>query len=195
MRLFATLSLLSALCFAQTKVTAVEGITEYRLSNGLQVLLFPDNSKPKVTVNICYLVGSRHEGSGETGMAHLLEHLVFKGTAKRGDIKVELSTHGADFNGNTLWDRTTYYETLLGTEENLRYALEMEADRMVNSRIAKSDLDTEFSVVRNEFEMRENNPGGVLFERVLRGAYLWHAYGRTVIGSRSEEHTSEPQSR
>src|ERR1041385_7321543 len=95
MRLFATLSLLSALCFAQTKVTAVEGITEYRLSNGLQVLLFPDNSKPKVTVNICYLVGSRHEGSGETGMAHLLEHLLFLRTKDGRDIKKDITGHGA----------------------------------------------------------------------------------------------------
>src|SRR5882724_4518485 len=164
MRLFATLSLLSGLCFAQTKVTAVEGITEYRLSNGLQVLLFPDNSKPKVTVNICYLVGSRHEGSGETGMAHLLEHLVFKGTAKRGDIKVELANRGADFNGSTSFDRTNYYETLAATDENLRYALEMEADRMINSRVARSDLDTEMTVVRSEFEMGENSPGNVLNE-------------------------------
>src|ERR1044071_14479 len=75
---------------AQTKVTSVEGITEYRLDNGLKVLLFPDNSKPTVTVNITYLVGSRHEGYGETGMAHLLEHMLFKGTDKRGGIMGEL---------------------------------------------------------------------------------------------------------
>src|SRR5579859_2028569 len=141
MRLLATLSLFATLGLAQTKVTTVEGITEYRLNNGLQVLLFPDNSKAKVTVNICYLVGSRHEGSGETGMAHLLEHMLFKGTNHRGDIKVELAAHGAEFNANTSYDRTTYFETLTANDENLRYALEMEADRMVNSRVAKSDLD------------------------------------------------------
>src|SRR6185436_518336 len=65
---------------AQTKVASVEGITEYRLDNGLKVLLFPDSSKPTLTVNVTYMVGSRHEGYGESGMAHLLEHMLFKGT-------------------------------------------------------------------------------------------------------------------
>ena len=70
------------LSFAQTKVTSVEGITEYSLDNGLHLLVFPDPSKPTITVNITYLVGSRHEGTGEGGMAHLLEHMVFKGSTK-----------------------------------------------------------------------------------------------------------------
>ena len=72
----------------------VEGITEYALDNGLRVLLFPDASKPTATINITYLVGSRHEGYGETGMAHLLEHLVFKGTPKHPNIPQELTEHG-----------------------------------------------------------------------------------------------------
>ena len=127
---------------AATKITSVEGITEYRLDNGLQVLLFPDNSKAKVTVNVTYMVGSRHEGAGETGMAHLLEHMLFKGTTKHKEIMGELSAHGNDFNGSTSWDRTNYFETVPGTDADLRWALEMEADRMVNSRVAKSDLDS-----------------------------------------------------
>src|SRR5579871_4450253 len=141
---------------SQTKVASVEGITEYQLDNGLKVLLFPDNSKPTVTINITYLVGSRHEGYGEAGMAHLLEHMLFKGTAKRGSIMLELRNHGADFNGTTSYDRTNYFETLQATDENLRYALEMEADRMVNSRVSRQDLDSEMTVVRNEFERGEN---------------------------------------
>ena len=80
---------------APKKVVSIEGITEYRLDNGLKVLLFPDSSKPTVTVNVTYLVGSRHEGYGETGMAHLLEHMLFKGTEKRGGIMGELTSHGA----------------------------------------------------------------------------------------------------
>src|SRR5437868_1181838 len=96
---------------AQTKVTSVEGITEYRLPNGLQVLLFPDNSKSEVTVNVTYMVGSRHEGAGETGMAHLLEHMLFKGTQNHKEIMGELSAHGNNFNGSTSWDRTNYFET------------------------------------------------------------------------------------
>src|ERR1700686_3755370 len=95
MRILATLALASCLLAAPTKVTSVEGITEYRIDNGPQVLLFPDNSKPTVTVNLTYMVGSRHEGAGETGMAHLLEHMMFKGSKLHGEILAELSKHGA----------------------------------------------------------------------------------------------------
>jgi len=178
--------LLAPIAPAQTKVTSVEGITEYRLDNGLQVLLFPDNSKPTVTVNVTYMVGSRNEGAGETGMAHLLEHMLFKGTQKHKEIMGELSAHGNNFNGSTSWDRTNYFETVPASEADLRWALEMEADRMVNSRVAKSDLDTEMTVVRNEFERGENSPDQVLEERVLSTAYLWHAYGRSPIGTLSD---------
>src|SRR5579862_2793681 len=171
---------------APTKVTSVEGITEYRLANGLKVLLFPDESKPSVTVNVTYLVGSRHEGYGETGMAHLLEHMLFKGTAKRTGIMGELTNHGAQFNGTTSYDRTNYFETMTATDENLRWALDMESDRMVNSRVSRKDLDTEMTVVRNEFERGENSPGRVLEERVLSTAYLWHGYGHSTIGARSD---------
>jgi zinc protease len=171
---------------APEKVTSVEGITEYRLANGLRVLLFPDPSKPTITVNITYLVGSRHEGYGESGMAHLLEHLVFKGTPKHGNIPQELTAHGARPNGTTWFDRTNYFETFDATDANLEWALDLEADRMVNSFIAKKDLDSEMTVVRNEFEAGENDPGEVLISRVFSTAYLWHGYGRDTIGARSD---------
>ena len=129
-----------------TKITAVEGITDYRLANGLQVLLFPDQSKPTITVNITYLVGSRHENYGETGMAHLLEHLMFKGSKNHRTIDLEFSKRGMQFNGTTWIDRTNYYEIFAANEDNLRWALGMEADRMVNSFIAKKDLDSEMTV-------------------------------------------------
>ncbi|MBT9393242.1 insulinase family protein [Hymenobacter sp. NST-14] len=169
-----------------TQTTSVEGITEYRLENGLRVLLFPDQSKPTATVNMTYLVGSRHEGYGESGMAHLLEHMVFKGSTKHPNIPQELTEHGASPNGTTWYDRTNYFETFAATEENLKWALDLEADRMVNSFIAKKDLDTEFSVVRNEFESGENSPQRVLMDRVLSTAYLWHNYGKSTIGSRED---------
>ncbi|MFZ1750789.1 MAG: pitrilysin family protein, partial [Saprospiraceae bacterium] len=169
-----------------TKGASVEGITEYQLKNGLKVLLFPDASKPTITVNITYMVGSRHEGYGETGMAHLLEHLVFKGTPKHPNIPQELTEHGARPNGTTWYDRTNYIESFNATEENLKWALDLEADRMVNSYIAKKDLDSEFSVVRNEFESGENDPSGVLMERVLSTAYIWHNYGNSTIGARAD---------
>ncbi len=169
---------------APTPVTTVEGISEYDLPNGLRVLLFPDASKATVTVNVTYFVGSRHEGYGETGMAHLLEHMVFKGTPTHKDIWKSLQDHGAMFNGSTSLDRTNYFEILPASADNLQYAIELEADRMVNSKIAAEDLAKEFSVVRNEFEMGENRPDRVLEERMFSSAYLWHNYGKSTIGSR-----------
>ncbi|MCJ7467479.1 MAG: insulinase family protein [Maribacter sp.] len=168
------------------EITSVEGITEYQLDNGLKVLLFPDNSAQTITVNITYLVGSRHEGYGEKGMAHLLEHMVFKGTPNHPDIPKELSSHGARPNGTTWYDRTNYFETVNASDENLEWALDLEADRMVNSYIAKKDLDSEFSVVRNEFESGENSPTTVLMQKVIDAAYLWHNYGNSTIGNRSD---------
>ena len=166
--------------------TQVEGISEYRLPNGMRVLLAPDASKPTTTVNITYLVGSRHENYGETGMAHLLEHLVFKGTPSRGNIMQELGKRGMRFNGTTSYDRTNYFETFAANDDNLQWALEMEADRMVNSFIARKDLDTEFSVVRNEMEMGENNPRRALWKYMAAAAYDWHNYGKSTIGARSD---------
>lgn len=172
---------------AQIKKTAsVEGITEYVLDNGLKVLLFPDNSSQTITVNVTYLVGSRHEGYGEKGMAHLLEHLVFKGTPNHPNIPEELTAHGARPNGTTWYDRTNYFETFNATDENLEWALDLEADRMVNSYIAKKDLESEFSVVRNEFESGENSPHRVLMQKVISAAYMWHNYGQSTIGNRSD---------
>ncbi len=115
----------------------MEGITEYTLANGFHVLLFPDPSKSTITVNMTYLVGSRVEGYGETGMAHLLEHMVFKGSKNHPNIPQELTSHGASPNGSTWYDRTNYFETFSATDENLKWALDMESDRMVNSFIAR----------------------------------------------------------
>lgn len=168
------------------RVTSIEGIIEYRLANGLQVLLFPDQTKQNITVNIIYRVGSRHEGYGETGMAHLLEHLVFKGTPKHPNIPAELTARGSVPNGVTWYDRTNYYETFAATDDNLEWALDLESDRMINSFIAKKDLDSEFSVVRNEMESRENNPPNILFEKIMATAYQWHNYGKTTIGAKSD---------
>ena len=168
------------------KVTSVEGITEYRLPNGLKVLLFPDPSKPTVTVNITYLVGSRFENYGETGMAHLLEHMMFKGTPKHPHIDQEFNARGVRFNGTTWLDRTNYYELFKASDDNLAWAIGLEADRMVHSNIAKKDLDSEMTVVRNEFEEGENSPFSVLLKRMQSIAYDWHAYGRATIGNRSD---------
>ncbi len=150
------------------------------------MLLFPDPTRPKVTVNLTVLVGSRHEGYGETGMAHLLEHMVFKGTPTHPDIPGAMKERGAQFNGSTWVDRTNYYETLPASDQNLEFAIRLEADRMINSPIKAEDLATEFSVVRNEFEAGENSPERVLSQRMMAVAYEWHNYGKSTIGNRSD---------
>ncbi len=168
------------------KITTVEGITEYRLDNGMQVLLFPDQTKQNITVNVTYLVGSVHENYGETGMAHLLEHMLFKGSPKHPNLRVEMENRGARWNASTWLDRTNYFEILPASDANLEYALEMEAERMIHSNVAKKDLDSEMTVVRNEFEAGENDPFSVLMERMISSAFIWHNYGHTTIGARSD---------
>ncbi len=169
-----------------TQGATVDGITEYTLANGLRVLLFPDPSRPKTTVNVTYLVGSRMENYGETGMAHLLEHMVFKGTPTSGNIMAALAQRGMSFNGSTSYDRTNYFETFTSSDANLDWALAMEADRMVNSKVSRADLDTEMTVVRNEMEMGETDPLRVLLKRTLAAGFDWHNYGKSTIGARSD---------
>jgi zinc protease len=177
-----------ALAADPVKVTAVEGITEYRLDNGFRYLFFPDDSKPLVTVNCTIFVGSRHEGYGETGMAHLLEHMLFKGTPTFPNVPKVLRDHGAGnrFNGTTWVDRTNYYETMPASDENLEFGIKLEADRLVNSFIKREDLVSEMTVVRNEFEAGENNPEQILSQRMMAVAYEWHNYGKSTIGNRAD---------
>jgi zinc protease len=188
--IFVALALLAMLPIAEAaaarKLVSIEGVTEYRLDNGLRVLALPEPSADTVTVHVVYLVGSRHEGYGEKGMAHLLEHMLFKGSKRHPRIKEEFAQRGARWNGSTGPDRTNYFETVPAGAGNLDWALGLEADRMLNSFIAKADLDSEMTVVRNEFEMGENNPGSVLYQRMQRLAYSWHNYGYSVIGARSD---------
>jgi len=169
-----------------TPVAEVEGIAEYRLANGLQVLLAPDDSKPTTTVNLTFRVGSRHENYGETGMAHLLEHMIFKGTPTTRNVWAEFSKRGLQANGTTSFDRTNYFASFAANDESLRWYLGWQADATVNSFIARRDLDTEMTVVRNEMEMGENSPGGILFEKTMATMYQWHNYGKSIIGARSD---------
>nr|WP_306796909.1 pitrilysin family protein [Rhodopirellula sp. JC740] len=168
------------------KLHEVEGISEYVLPNGVKVLLFPDESKEVVTVNMTVFVGSRHEGYGEAGMAHLLEHMLFKGTPTHPEVPKVLQDRGARFNGTTWMDRTNYYETLPASEDNLEFALNLEADRLLNSNVKGEDLESEMTVVRNEFERGENSPMRVLMQRIESAAFDWHNYGKSTIGNRSD---------
>jgi zinc protease len=167
-------------------VHAVEGITEYRLPNGLQVLLIPDDAKPTTTVNLTYRVGSRHENYGETGMAHLLEHLLFKGSPRHPQPKADFTARGLSYNGTTWFDRTNYFASFSANDDNLKWYVDWLADAMVNSFVARKDLDTEMTVVRNEMEMGENRPDRILFQKTLAAMYDWHNYGHSTIGARSD---------
>ena len=179
-------TLAQALPTGMVKVTSVEGVDEYRLKNGLQVLLIQDDSKPTTTVNVTYRVGSKNENYGETGMAHLLEHLMFKGTPRHKEVWSEFTKRGLRANGSTWLDRTNYFASFSANEENLQWYLGWQADAMVNSFIARKDLDTEMTVVRNEMERGENDGGRILFERVMSAAYLWHNYGKSTMGARAD---------
>jgi zinc protease len=168
------------------KVRTVEGITEYGFDNGLRLLLLPDPSSPRVTVNMVVLVGSRHEGYGETGMAHLLEHMLFRGTPTIPNILKALEAHGARAQGTTHLDYTNFYETLPAGDANLDFAVRIEADRLVNCYVSGEDFRAEMTVVRSEFEKGENLPLAILRQRIRAAAYLWHNYGKDVIGNRSD---------
>ncbi len=171
---------------APKKLGSVEGFTEYQFANGLRLVTFVEPSKPKLTVNMTILVGSRHEGYGEAGMAHLLEHMLFKPTAKHPQPDRDLQERGANYNDTTWVDRTNYYETLPASDDNLEFAIAWEADRLVNCPIKAEDLASEMTVVRNEFEMGENSPKNVLEQRMFATAFEWHNYGKSTIGNRAD---------
>ena len=201
-RLLATLPVLAALWTAPataqqppatgpavpepTLLRQVEAVTEYRLPNGLTVLLAPDASKATTTVNLTYRVGSRHEGYGESGAAHLLEHMLFKSSATVQDPKFEMTRRGARWNGTTWYDRTNYFAQFASHPETLDWMLGWLAEAMTQARISEAELATEMTVVRNEFERNENLPGRVLAGRMRSAAFQWHAYGRDTIGARSD---------
>lgn len=165
-----------------------EGMTEYRLANGLRVVLAPDPGQATTTVNMTYLVGSRHESAGEAGMAHLLEHLLFKGTRSMpdGGLAREMASRGMEFNGTTSHDRTNYFTTFAASDDDLDWLLRMEAERMRDAVISRPALDSEMTVVRNELERGENTATGALLRQLAAAAYQWHPYGRPPIGLRSD---------
>jgi zinc protease len=174
------------------KVVTIEGITEYRFKNGLRFLSYPDPAAPSVTLNMTVLVGSRHEGYGEAGMAHLLEHMLFKGQKlypTQESLDKAVQAHGVskkDYNATTWVDRTNYYESFPASDDNLRFALEMEADRLYTAFIRREDLIKEMTVVRNEFERGEDNPNAMLSQRMYAAAFEWHNYGKSTIGNRAD---------
>jgi zinc protease len=190
-------------CFAQLahaqpkdalyeKVVTIEGITEYRFKNGLRFLSYPDPASPTVTVNMTVLVGSRHEGYGETGMAHILEHMLFKGSKlypTSEALDKAMQAHGVDkrfYNATTWVDRTNYYASFPASEENLAFGLRVQADWLQTAFLRREDFAKEMTVVRQEFENGENNPIAILNQRMMAAAYEWHNYGKSTIGNRAD---------
>ena len=171
---------------AYTLETTVEGVSAYRWPNGLRVLLVPDPARDTITVSTTYFVGSRNESYGKTGIAHLLEHLMFDRTQSHPDVSQELAAHGGRSNAETGADSTIYHETVPARAADLQWALHLEADRMVNAVISDDRLGPEVAVVRNELAMDENSPATALRERLFRAAYTWHNYGKGVGGALSD---------
>lgn len=165
------------------RIASVEGITEYRLANGLRVLLAPDPSRPTIAVHITYLVGPRNEGYGEKGMAHFLEHLLFKGTARHPNIPKEMAERGISFNGYTNDDHVGYYEVFGASDATLRWALALEADRMLNTDFTDADVQREMAVVRNEGQRFESDPYAIVDAHTKAAAFLWHNYGSGEVAS------------
>jgi zinc protease len=171
-------------------IKSLEGVDEYRLdSNGLTVLLSPDHSAPVVTMQVTYLIGSRNEGVGTTGATHLLEHLMFKGSkqfdGQQGNgISEYMERYGAAYNAMTGQDSTSYYGVL--APEYLEGYMKIEADRMRNLLLRESDRQAEMTVVRNEFELEENNPQSQMGKEVFATAFLAQSYHHPVIGWRSD---------
>ncbi|HEX7387706.1 MAG TPA: pitrilysin family protein [Castellaniella sp.] len=178
------------------EVVLIQGVTEYKLDNGLTVLLAPDDSRAQTTVNMSYKVGSSNEGPGETGMAHLLEHLLFRGTPKHPNALAEFAKRGLAANGSTTTDLTNFYATFASNPQTLQWFLGWQADAMLNSSITKADLNAEMPVVRNEMERDDNSPFNTLLQQTDAAAYVWHPYGRAVVGARSDvEHVDVAQLR
>ena len=170
-------------------VTEADGIEEYKLANGLKVLLVENRVAPVATVLVVYRVGSRNEAVGYTGSTHLLEHMMFKGTPtfnknSNTQIAATLQKIGAEFNATTWYDRTNYYETV--PSDQIELAIRLEADRMRNSFIADADRQSEMTVVRNELERGQNEPSEVLDEAVYATAFREHPYHHPTIGWRSD---------
>jgi len=164
------------------------GVIDYKLDNGLQVLLKPVRVAPVVSNWVWYRVGARNEYPGKTGISHWVEHMMFKGTPTfpKGRIMLEVNRNGGVLNGFTSQDYTAYFETL--PADRLDLGLRIESDRMANSVIDGKEVDSERTVIISEREGSENNPEWALYEEVMATAFRLHPYGHMVIGWKEDLH-------
>ncbi|KJC45139.1 zinc protease [Bradyrhizobium sp. LTSP885] len=184
--LVSTILLSSSGLRAQTTVTS-ERPASFTLDNGLQVVVIPDHRTPVVTQMIWYKVGSADETPGKSGLAHFLEHLMFKGTAKHpaGEFSQTVLRVGGNENAFTSVDYTGYFQRV--PREQLASMMEFEADRMTGLILKDENVLPERDVVLEEYNMRvANNPDARLTEQIMAALYLNHPYGRPVIGWHQE---------
>ncbi|MGQ0671915.1 MAG: M16 family metallopeptidase [Hyphomicrobium sp.] len=173
---------------------AASRVTEYRLDNGMQVVVIPDTRAPVVTHMVWYRVGAADEPKGVSGIAHFLEHLMFKSTDKipMGEFSKIVARLGGQDNAFTGHDATAYFQRI--SKDKLRTVMEMEADRMVNLRLTEKEVLTERDVILEERRSRiENNPSAILEEQMDAALYYSHPYGIPVIGWEHEMAQLSPQ--
>lgn len=162
------------------------GFSAYRLDNGFRILLVPFPAAATTRVELLVKAGSKLEGYGETGSAHLLEHMLFKRAGRHGDLKQALNALGATWNGTTNADRTNYFSTVPAVPDKVDALIRLEADRFLRPGYTAADLASEMSVVRNELERNDNEPASVLRRALQRQSFFWHGYGRPTLGARSD---------
>jgi zinc protease len=186
MKRFLAFSAVLALALAGLAATkeVVIPFKQFKLKNGLTVILSEDHSAPTYSIAISYNVGSRDEKHGRTGFAHLFEHMMFQGSENvgRNEHPALISANGGSMNGTTDEDRTLYYETLPSNQMDL--GLFLEADRMRSLAITQGSLDNQRNAVQEERRLRvDNQPYGKTMEAISDTAYDNFAYKHSVIGS------------
>ena len=183
--LFAALSLLAMPAIA-------EEVTTFTLDNGMDVVVIEDHRAPVVVHMVWYRRGSADEPLGQSGVAHFLEHLLFKATdnMSSGELSEVVAANGGSDNAFTSYDYTAYYQRVAA--DRLPLMMQMEADRMVNLRLTPADIETERDVILEERNMRvENNPTALAREQMMAAQYLNHRYGVPIIGWKHEMESLE----
>lgn len=181
------LSMLMATLEVAVPAQAQETVESFTLDNGMDVIVIPDHRAPVVTHMVWYRIGAADEPAGKSGIAHFLEHLMFKGTEKvpGGDFSHIVARNGGKNNAFTSYDYTAYFQRV--AKEHLPLMMEMEADRMTNLTLSPEDVIPERDVVLEERRSRiENRPLSILGEKMTGAIYGGHPYGRSIIGWREE---------
>jgi zinc protease len=178
-----SLASMAVAAVAAEAAPASERVSEFTLANGLHVVVIPDHRAPVVTQMVWYKAGAADEPPGKSGIAHFLEHLMFKGTDRipTGQFSKIIAKNGGDDNAFTNHDVTAYFQRV--AKDRLPKVMEMEADRMVNLRLTKEDVATERNVILEERRSRiDNDPGSILQEQMMAALYRNHPYGIPIIG-------------